>query len=211
MKETRKRPHHWLRRKLGAQFIAGILILVPIGAALLIFVWIFSAIDGFLQPAIKAVWGRTVAGVGFGITLVLTYLVGVIAENVIGRRLIRHGESLLAKVPVFRYFYTGIKEFLTSFSASGKTGFTQVVLVEFPRKGMKAVGFITDELSTEHGGKLFSVFIPTTPNPTSGFLEVVREEDIVRTDISIEDAMKLLVSAGATSSPKVKATFSGIS
>jgi|TARA_B100002003_G_scaffold21727_1_gene17939 uncharacterized membrane protein len=209
MKETKQRPRHWLRRKLGAQFLAGVLIIVPIGIALLIFVWIFSAIDGFLQPVIKAVWGRTVPGVGLGITIILIYLAGAIAENVIGRKVIRQGESLLAKVPIFRYLYTGIKQFLMSFSVSGRTGFTQVVLLEYPRKGIKAIGFITGEMSAENGEKLFSVFIPTTPNPTSGFLEIVREEDISRTDISVEDAMKLLVSAGAASSPKVQSTLAG--
>ncbi len=210
MKETKKRPRHWLRRKLWAQFLEGLLVVVPIGLALWILVWIFEGIDDFVQRAVEPFWGRPVpAGVGFGITIVLIYLAGVIAENVVGRRVIRYGESLLARVPVFRYLYTGIKQFMQSFSAPGKTGFTQVVLVEFPMKGMQAIGFITSEISTKAGEKLLNVFIPNSPNPTSGFLEVVKEEDIVRTDISIEDALKMVVSAGATLSPEVKAKLSG--
>ncbi len=205
MEEPKKKPSRRLRRRVSAQFLEGLFIVVPIGIAFWILFWILAAIDGTLQPLIRAIFGRTIPGVGFVTTIILIYVAGVAAENIIGRRLIRYGEDLLARVPVFRYFYTGIKQFLISFSAPGKGGFSQVVLVEFPRKGMQAVGFVTNELTAKSGKKLFIVFIPTAPNPTTGFFEVVEEEDIVRTDISVEDALKMVVSAGAFSSPEIKA------
>ncbi len=183
-------------KKVRAQFLAGILTVVPIGVTVWILVWIFEAVDGILQPLIIAIWGLTIPGIGFIATIVLIYLVGVVANNVVGKKLVRYGESLLAKVPVFRQLYVGIKQILDSFSAPGKTGFMQVVLVEFPRKGMKALGFVTNELYDVSGEKMLSVLIPTAPNPTSGFLQLVKEADIIRTRISVDDAIKMIVSAG---------------
>jgi uncharacterized membrane protein len=183
-------------KKLRAQFVAGILVVVPVAASVLILIWLFNSIDNILQPIVRTIYGKEIPGVGFGATVVLIYLAGVLARNVVGKRLIKYGDSLLARVPVFRMLYTGIKQILESFSAPNKTGFMQVVLVEFPRKGMQAIAFVTNEMTNTSGEKLISVLIPTAPNPTSGFLQIVREADIVRTRISVDDALKMVVSAG---------------
>ena len=199
MEDGQKVPRDGLGKKLRAQFIAGLLVVVPLGASVLILIWIFNGIDNILQPIIRAILGRNIPGVGFGITVILIYLAGVVASNIIGRKLISYWESLLARVPVFRQLYSGIKQILDSFSAPRATGFMQVVLVEFPRKGLRAIGFVTNELSTQSGEKLYNVFIPTAPNPTSGFLEIVREEDMVITKIPVNEALKMVVSAGRVS------------
>ena len=193
----------WIIRKLRTHFIAGILAVVPIAATIWIFVWLFNWIDGFLQPLITQIFGRPIPGIGFGITLVLIYLIGVIVSNFVGRRLIRYGESILAKIPLAWQLYNGIKQIMESFSAPGKTGFMQVVLVEFPRKGMRTIGFITNESYDKSGERLLNVFIPTAPNPTSGFLQIAREEEIIRTDISVEEALRMVVSAGRVSIKEV--------
>ncbi|GAH96028.1 unnamed protein product [marine sediment metagenome] len=199
MKHTQRVSWGWLGKKLRTQFGTGILIVVPIGVTILILVWIFVTLDNILQPVIRSIWGRTVPGVGFGVTIVLIYLTGVIASNIIGRRVIHYGESLLVKVPVVRQLYAGIKQILEGFSKPGKTGFMQVVLVEFPKEGMRAIGFITNESYDKSGERLLNVFIPTSPNPTSGFLEIVTEDKIIRTNISVDDALKVVVSAGRVS------------
>ncbi|MFC1864200.1 DUF502 domain-containing protein [Chloroflexota bacterium] len=204
MNHSQRASWAWLVKKLRAQFLAGILVLVPIGVTILILVWIFSSIDNILQPLIKPIAGHTIPGVGFGIMIVLIYLLGVVTSNVIGKKLVRYGESLLARVPVARQLYAGIKQILESFSASGKTGFTEVVLVEFPRKGLRTIGFVTNESSDESSEKLLNIFIPTSPNPTSGFLQIVREGEIIRTNISVEDALKMVVSAGRVSLKEVR-------
>ena len=193
----------WLGKKLRRQFLMGILVVVPVAATILILVWIFTTIDNILQPVISSIWGRTVPGVGFGIMIILVYLAGVIASNIGGRRLIHFGESLLERVPVVRPIYTVIKQTLDIFSTPGKTGFKQVALVEFPRKGMRTIGFVTNESSDKSGEKLVYIFIPTSPNPMSGFLEVVREEEVVRTDISVDDALKMVISAGKVTPKEV--------
>jgi len=198
MENTKKASGRDVGKRLRAQFIAGIVIVVPIGAAILILRWLFLSIDNILQPVAQSLLGYTIPGLGIGITVVIIYLAGVIATNVIGRRLIRYGESLLARVPLFRYVYTGIRQILQSFTTR-EGGFLQVVLVEFPKQGMRAIGFVTSESRLESGDKLLNVFIPTSPNPTSGYLEIVRESDVIRTSISIDDALKMVLSGGKVS------------
>ena len=203
MKHSKRTSWNQVGKKLRAQFAAGILVVVPIIIAILILRWLFVYIDDILQPVAKALLGHKIPGVGFGIAVVLIYLTGLIATNVIGKRLIRYGESLLARVPLFRYLYSGIKQILESFATPGEAGFLQVVLVEFPKKGMRVIGFVTNELFDKSGEKLLTVFIPTSPNPTSGYLEIVRENDIIRTNISIDDALKMVLSAGKVSLEEV--------
>jgi len=189
--------------KLRAQFGAGILIIVPIIITILILVWLFNYIDNIAQPVAKSLLGRTIPGLGFALTVVLIYLTGLVATSVIGKRLVGYIESLLARVPLFRYLYTSIKQIMVSFTSPSETKFLQVVLVEFPKKGMRVLGFVTSESRVESGEKLLNVFIPTSPNPTSGYLEIVRENDIIRTNISIDDALKMILSAGKISLKEV--------
>ena len=191
-------------KKLRAQFLAGILVTVPIGATVLILVWLFNSIDNILQPSVNAVFGRTIPGLGFAATIILIYAVGIIARNIIGKKIIRYGESLLDRVPIFRQLSSGIRQILESFAAPDKTGFMQVVLVEFPREGMRALGFVTNELKDTTGEKLLNVLIPTAPNPTSGFLQIVKEKDVIRTRISVEEAIKMIVSGGRMTPPEVQ-------
>ncbi|MFW6102348.1 MAG: DUF502 domain-containing protein [Chloroflexota bacterium] len=203
MEHIEKTSRKQVGKKLRTQFITGILVVVPIGAAILILRWLFITFDNILQPVAKSLLGYTIPGLGLVIMIVLIYLAGVVATNVIGRRLISYGESLLARVPLFRYLYTGIKQILQSLATPREGGFLEVVLVEFPKKGMRAIGFVTSESRVESGEKLLSVFIPTSPNPTSGYLEIVRENDIIKTKISVDDALKMVLSAGKVSLQEV--------
>ena len=137
----------WLMRKLIKQFVAGIIAIVPIGAIILMLIWVFNAIDSLLQPVITAIWGHTITGVGFGVTIALIYLAGVVASNVIGKYLVRYIESASRSIPIVSLLYRGLKEVLESLFLPDKTGFLQVVFIEFPRKGMKAIGFVTRSVS----------------------------------------------------------------
>ncbi|MFC2016256.1 DUF502 domain-containing protein [Chloroflexota bacterium] len=203
MKTTHRVSWNWLGRKLRGYFVTGVLVLIPIGATIGILVWIFNQIDSILLPYIEPILGRPVPGLGFGIMIVLIYLVGIIASNVVGKSLIRFGESLLAKVPVVRPLYNGIKQIMESFSAPGKTGLIQTVLVEFPRKGIWTIGFITNETLVHPGETQLNIFIPTSPNPTSGFLQIAREDEVIRTDMPIDKALRMIISAGRVSSEEI--------
>lgn len=194
-----------LRKKVRTSFIAGVIVVVPIAATVLILRWLFLYIDGILglQELTERLLGYSVPGLGVAMTIVLIFVTGIIATSVAGKRLVDYGETLLARVPLFRYLYTSIKQIMVSFATPSESRFLQVVLVEFPKKGMRVIGFMTSESSTTSGEKLLTVFIPTSPNPTSGYLEIVREREVIRTNISIDDALKMVLSAGKVSLKEV--------
>ena len=196
---------HWRRliKRMRTRFLTGIIVLVPLGITILIIVWIFTTIDNILQPVIRTILGYTVPGLGFGITIILIYLAGAIAGNVGGKKLIGYGESLLARLPLVRPLYAGIKQIMESFSTSSKTSFMQAVLIEFPRKGIWTLGFITKESSTQSGENQLNIFIPTAPNPTSGFLQIVKEDEVIRTSIPVDEALRMIISAGRVSPPGI--------
>jgi len=183
MKHLRRVSWGWLGRKLRRQFLAGILAVVPLSVTIVVLVWIFTTVDNYLQPVTKTILGRSVPGVGFGVTIVVIYLVGVIASTVLGKWLINYGESLVARVPLVRPLYSGVKQLMDSFSTPDETGFIQTVLVEFPRKGIWTIGFITKESPAQSGEAQLNIFVPTSPNPMSGFLQIVGEGEVIRTDI----------------------------
>ncbi len=200
-----KKPSIWSRflRKLRAIVIAGLVVTVPIGLTIWIFVWLFTQIDKLLQGPIKYIFGRHITGVGFGVIVVLVLIIGAITTNMMGKRIIRWAEDQLSRVPITRILYVGIRQVIQSFSDPEKTGFMQVVMVEYPRKGLHTIGFITNEHIDEAGKKMINVFIPTAPNPMTGFLQIMDESEIIRTSLTIEEGLKMVVSAGRMSPKEV--------
>jgi uncharacterized membrane protein len=197
MEEKKEAKGGWGKR-IRAQFMAGLLVMVPIGASVLILYWIFTSIDNILQPIVRAIAGHNIPGVGFGVTIVLIYLAGVIARNFVGKKLMTWGNSILMRVPVLRGLYNGIRQIVQSVAATDKAGFMRVVLVEFPRREMWTVGFVTKEVTTESGEKFVNVLIPTSPTPWSGYFQILKERDVIRTQMSVEEAVKMIVSGGMT-------------
>lgn len=183
--------------------------MVPIGLTAWILIWIFNGVEGLLAPVVQWVFGKPITGVGFGITVILIFIVGAVATNVIGRKIVHWGEFVLGKVPVVSRLYVALKEVFQSFSNPEKTGFMHVVLVEWPIKGMKTVGFITNEETDKNGEKFYNVFIPTAPNPTSGFMEIVRASEIVRTSLTVEEGLKMVVSGGRITPTSIGDTIIG--
>ena len=192
---------------LRKYFLAGLVIVVPIAAAVWALVWVFNAIDSILQPVIRDViirWinpeyhGNGITGLGFIITILLIFLVGIIASNYVGHRFIKYSESLLSRVPVFRQIYSALKQVVEGITGLGlnKAAFRKVVFVEFPLAGMRTIGFVTNELTDTEGNKLFSVFIPTSPTPTTGYYMIATPDRIYSTNLNVDEAMKLVISAG---------------
>lgn len=205
MKKKGESTGRWLLRTFRKNFLAGILIVVPLAVAAWILWWLFSSVDNLLQPVIEAIFGREIPGLGFGIFLVLIYITGVIASNYLGKRIIRYGESLLTRVPVFRQLYIGAKQVVEGLSGAGinKAAFREVVFVEFPRDGMTTLAFITNEITNKSGKKLYAIYIPTAPVPTSGYFEMVTEDKITRTDIPVDEGIKMVISSGMILPDKV--------
>ncbi len=190
------KPRDSLGKEIRKLFLTGILVLAPIGITVWVLIQIFLFVDGILSPVLRLAFGRSLPGVGFVIVIILIFLTGAVAGNIGEKKLIDYFHSLVGRVPIVRPLYSSIKQILDSFSEAGRTVFTQVVLVEFPRKGMRTLGFITGETSDKAGKKLLNVYIPGSPAPTSGFLQIMREEEVIRTTISVNQGMKMVISAG---------------
>ncbi len=192
------------RSRLGILFkrylLAGVLVLAPLAVTVYILTSGFTILDRFLGSVVARLLGHHVTGAGAVLTVLLTVLAGMIATNVVGRRLIHFTETLLARIPVVRSVYVGVKQVLDAFSVNSRAGFSRAVLVEYPRKDAWSIGFVTSKGDGVKRDSLppnvASVFVPTSPNPTSGFLIIVSEEDLVPLDMSVEAAFKVILSGG---------------
>ena len=187
-------------RKIRQVFIGGLFSLLPIVATSYLFYFSFKLLDNFFGSYIEKLLGRPVPGIGLLASIILTFIIGFLVSNVIGAKLIQFGENTLQKIPIVPKVYFGIKQIIDAFSLQGKQKFNRVVLVEYPRIGIYAVGFVTGEckgeVQTKTAAKLINVFIPTTPNPTSGMLVLMPANEIKYLNMSVEEGLKLIVSAG---------------
>lgn len=189
-----------LRRYL----MAGLLVWVPLGVTLLIVAFLVDLMDetlrllpDSLQP--ENLLGFRIPGLGAVLTVVIVFVTGMIVTNLFGMQLFNIGERILQRIPLVRSIYASVKQVTESMFSSGKS-FRKVVLVEYPRKGMWSLAFQTgtgaEEVRDKTGRDVTNVFIPTTPNPTSGFFLMVPREDVVELDMSVDDGLKMLLSVG---------------
>ena len=184
---------------LRARFITGVLVALPLVVTVFFARFLFNLLDRWSYPLSRYLFGKPVYGVGAGLAIVLIFLLGVLAHNVLGRRLLRLGDKLLGKVPVLRAVYTGTREVTRAFSGDRTKNFRRVVLVPFPVDGAYVMGFQTGEfdIETPQGQRhMVSVFFPTTPNPTTGFFIVYPLEKVVFSSLSVEEAVRIVISAG---------------
>jgi uncharacterized membrane protein len=201
---------------LRASFLTGLIVVLPVGLTIYLIWTVIGWIDGWVLPLvpqayqpdtlIKDYFGPdaqfTPRGVGVIVFLVFTVAIGWIAKGLIGRSVIRWAEGLVDRMPVVRSIYNGLKQIAETVFAQTESNFEKPCLVEFPRKGVHAIGFIATRAKGEiaHSlaavGDVLTVFVPTTPNPTSGFLIYVPATDVIPLDMTIEDAAKLIISAG---------------
>lgn len=181
-------------------FITGIIVLLPIGGSLYIIYSLFEFLDNRLRIPITALLKLEIPGVGVLSALLLIFFIGLFARNFIGKKLIDWADKLIKKIPVVKAIYVAIKQIVDTLYLNKNGSFKKVVLVEYPRKGVYTIGFLTskapeaiNQLTSE---KCVSIFVPTTPNPTSGMYIIVPEKDIRYLEIDVEDAIKLVVSGG---------------
>ena len=178
--------------------VAGILALIPLVVTLLILRLVFNAVDDMVQPLVEQIFGREIIGVGIGITAAAIYVMGLIATNFAGRATIRWGEAAILRVPVARWIYNVSKGIVDALSAVSKNP-SRVVLVQWPKAGTYTLGFLTNS-SVDHEGKsYYTVLIPTTPTPQTGFLAIMPEEEVTFTDLTVEEGIKIVVSSGVLS------------
>jgi uncharacterized membrane protein len=205
-----------LLARLRASFLTGLVVVLPIGLTIYLIWTVIGWIDGWILPLIPAAyqpdalltwlfgedWSFNVRGVGVVVFLVFTVIVGWIAKGLIGRSLLHWAEGLVDRMPVVRSVYNGLKQIAETVFTTSNSNFDRACVVEFPRPGIWAIGFVATHAKGElaqkmpYDGAILTVFVPTTPNPTSGFLVYVPEREVTLLDMKVEDAAKLIISAG---------------
>jgi len=191
----------WLKGRL----IAGFFVTVPAIATSWL-LWVFwSKIDDFFSPAYEQLLGRKTPGLGFLTAVAIILLMGTIARNVVGRRILGFGDRLLHRVPIFRMLYPSVKLLIDSFSPERRNSFKAVVLVQHPREGAWAFGFVTSELVVEAPqgkGEMVTVFVPTN-NLYLGDITVVPRAEVIPTGLTVEEGLRIILSAGTATPPRL--------
>jgi uncharacterized membrane protein len=206
-----KKPRPPLLQRLRNDFLTGLVVVLPMFLTAYIVWWFVGFVDDKVVPLIPRRWdpenvfGRNIFGFGLLLFVSFTTLVGALAKNLIGRQILQFGETIVSRTPIVRPIYNGLKQIAeTLFTDSGNT-FERACLVEYPRKGSWSVAFMSTrvhrEIAERVGEDFVSVFVPMTPNPTTGFLRLVPRSEVVPLDMSLEDATKLIISAGLVTEP----------
>jgi uncharacterized membrane protein len=193
--------HKSMFAHLRAAFLRGIGVIIPLGLTYWFFRALLNWVDGILSPALESWIGRHIPGLGFTTMLVLILLVGLLTRNLLWRLFFAWFENLLCSIPFVRSVYSAVKDLVSAFATGGKgQTFRKVVMTEYPRKGLYAVGFVTNELRLATSGEAarpyYSVVFPNPPNPTSAFLILVPVDEAIVLDITVEEGLKLVLSGG---------------
>ncbi|MEQ9039680.1 MAG: DUF502 domain-containing protein [Silicimonas sp.] len=202
--KKRRSAFAWFR----ASFLTGLVVIAPIGLTLWLIWTVAGWVDSWVLPFVP-VWlrpdqyvGLNIRGIGVIVFLIFTIIVGWMAKGLIGRSLIHWAEGVVQNLPVVRSVYNGLKQIAETVFAQSETSFDKACLVEYPRKGIWAIAFMSTSAKGEVSNKIpgdgdkTAVFLPTTPNPTSGFLLFLPKADVIELNMSVEDAAKLVISAG---------------
>ncbi len=195
-------------------FFTGLIIVIPVFVTIWLISLIFGAVDGTVTPvlteAVRLItpgvwlanaWVKYIAPlVSVLLAVLIIYFIGLIGGNVLGRQVLHWLESILMHIPVVRGIYSATRQFVDTFSRPGGNAFRSVVMVEFPREGAWTLGLVTGEASGEVAAraksKLITVFVPTSPNPTGGYVLFVPDDRVIRLEMSVDDALKLIISGG---------------
>jgi uncharacterized membrane protein len=190
-------------RRLRRYFLTGLIALAPAGVTAVVLSWMFRTIDDILGEPLQAALGVRIPGLGFVLLLMAVIAVGWAVHRAAGRQLLHWWNEALSRFPLTARIYSAMSQIVQSVVGEQRRLFRRTVLIPYPTEGLWAVAFVTSEeapvMSQVVGVPCVNVFVPTTPNPTSGFMLVVPRDRIKETAIGVEDAMKLIISAGAVS------------
>jgi uncharacterized membrane protein len=196
---------HELRKSLLGQlrttFLRGIGVIIPLVLTFWFFRALLNAVDGIFSPLLEQWIGMRIPGLGFVTMLVMILLVGLFTRNLVGRLFFAWFENILRSIPFVRSVFTAVKDLVGAFALDGKgKTFRQVVMVEYPRKGLYTIGFVTNEMPYSRSGRgkktFLNVYIPNPPNPTSGVLILVPKKEAVELALTVEQGLKLVLSGG---------------
>lgn len=198
-----------IRSRLRNDFIAGLLVTLPISVTVFILMFSFVKLDNVLGPYITLLLIKLhvpvppnlrIYGLGVVFTVLFVFLIGLFTKNFFGKKIVHLGESIVHQIPVMRSIYSAAKQVVEAFASANSMSFNQVVFIEFPRMGVYSVGFVTNESVPDPANKdhqdLAMVFIPTTPNPFNGFLIAAYKKDLIPLTMTVEEGVKIIISAG---------------
>ena len=186
-----------IRNTIQHRLIAGLLIVTPLWLTYIALKFFFFLLDGLFAPIVRRIFGFSIPGLGFLLLIAFIYLIGMVTTNIIGKSLVHLGEAVLNRIPLVKNIYQGAKQLIHTISLSKTMGFKRVVLIEYPRNGLFAVGFVTNQVEDKRNARKFTiVFIPTPPNPINGLFEIVPDEQVIETNLNIEEGIKMVMSAG---------------
>ena len=193
---------NWVRRfisgggsHLQKRMAAGFVVLIPIGVTVVVVKVLFDLLDPPLQDLFLKNFSWSFPGMGVISLVIITYLMGLVATLVVGRRLIDMGHRVMDMIPVVKSIYGVVRQAAEAFS-NPENRYSAVVLVNFPWSNIRSIALVTARLRGEDGVASLAIFVPTSPNPTSGFMVVIPEDQVTYTDLSVEDAMKVIISGG---------------
>ena len=199
MNAEEPRPIHRPGR-FATRMASGVFALVPILVTFVVLRWVFNLTAGILLPVIESVLGPwppvAQAILAVLVLFLFIYLLGEVTAHVVGRRILALGEAVVLRLPFVKTVYSISKQVVSAFQGPGARAFKAVVYVEFPRQGIKAVAFVTSSFTRDDGSRWSTIFVPTTPNPTTGFLQLVPDGELERTSMSVEEGIKMIMSLG---------------
>lgn len=189
-----------MKKHIRKYLISGLLFILPIGITLFFLRFLMKITAGSIVGITSKYWDSSHPVqawlISLAVFIMFIYGIGIFTTHIIGRRLIAIGEIIIMRVPFLKTIYGVSKQVVHAFIDPNRATFKSVVLVEFPQPGVRLVGFITGNIEDKQGQNCYKVFVPTCPNPTSGFFLIVRPDEMEHTDLSVEDAMKMIVSGG---------------
>ncbi len=188
--------------KLRRIFLTGIFTAIPIYITIQLLQFMISLMDRILAPIITRFLGFHIPGLGMLMMVLIIFLLGLLVTNFVGRKAIAFVENVLLKVPIVSSIYNTSKQIVQTFSPENRKAFQKVVWLEYPRKGIWSLGFVTGQSLSDNGVPFYNIFIATTPNPTSGFVIFVPESEAIESGMSIEEGFKLLISGGMISAER---------
>ena len=177
------------------RIFAGLIALMPIMATYWIIKLLFEFLDRLAQPLL-AVIGIQIPGLGIILTILFIFIIGLFVTNVLGRTVLKWSEIIVARVPIVSTIYNSIKQITGAFSGSTAKSFQRVILIEYPRRNLWTMAFVTNESKNKKGDIFYHLFVPTTPNPTSGVFIIVPKKDAIHPNISVESGLRTIVSGG---------------
>ena len=194
-----------IKRSSKNYFLSGILVVVPVVITILVIKYIFTLLDELLLPYLMPRIGYWIPGIGIIITLVGIYLVGILVTNFIGRRFVNLGEKFLLRIPIAKTIYGSVKQIMETFSFNSEEPAKKVVMVEYPKEDVWSIGFVNGEIShPKNKEKLYNILIIAAINPASGFFVLVPEKKVLHLNITVEEAMKWIVSGGIVTPTQFK-------